>query len=385
MTGELRRIVYISGTRADFGLMALSLKALEADPKLQIEVLATGQHLDPAYGDTLADIRASGLDVTPLDPISLAGESGAEMADALSAQMRQLTAMLQERRPDLVLLLGDRGEMVAAGLAAVFLGLPVAHFHGGERSGTVDDQLRQAITALAHFHFPPTPGARDRLLRMGERPERISLMGAPGIDEIRGFSADPTLRARMGIATDEPLTTVLFHPVVQDATQAGDQAGLLIETLLRVRAGRLVVLAPNSDAGSAGIGQSYRAVRDRLAGSAEADRFIWLTHLPRADYLSLVATSDLLIGNSSSGVIEAASLQTPAVNLGDRQTARERNDSTFDCTITAEGITAAIASAEAYRGGFENVYDQGGCANRIAATIRALPLSPDILKKSFAY
>lgn len=379
-------ITYLSGTRADFGLMEASLKALDADPALSLEVVATGQHLDPAYGDTIKDIAASGLTVVPLEPIVMTGATGAEMAYTIADQTRQITDRFTAQRPDLLLLLGDRGEMLAAGLAAVFLGIPVAHFHGGDRSGTVDDQLRQAITSLSHYHFPATPGARERLVRMGEVPAHIHMLGAPGLDEIRAFRPDTGLRDRLGIGADDKLATVLFHPVVQDAALASTQARTLIETVAHEFAGTVVVLAPNSDAGSAQIAAYYRQAQDWTAQqSGLAARFIWVTHLPRTQYLSLIAESDLMLGNSSSSIIEAASLKTPVVNVGDRQNARERNDSLFDCPITRADIAQAIARALAYTGDFDNLYDQGGCAPRLAGAIKSLDISAAILKKQFTY
>lgn len=380
------KITYLSGTRADFGLMEASLKAINSDPDMSIEVVVTGQHFDSLYGNTIDDIVASGLTVRPLDPVPMKGETGIEMAHAVADQTRQVTDYLATQRPDLLLLLGDRGEMLAASIAATFLGIPVAHFHGGDRSGTVDDQLRQAITNLSHYHFPATPVARDRLLRMGEIPEHIHMLGAPGLDEIVAFRPDPTLRASLGIGVDEKLATVLFHPVVQDAALARAQAEELIKTLAHEFPGALVVLAPNSDAGSSQIGNYYLQAKDWIAQQPGlAARFIWVTHLPRTQYLSLLFESDLMVGNSSSGIIEAASLKTPVVNVGDRQNGRERNDSLFDCAVNRKDITHAIARAISYEGDFNNIYFQGGCAARLVCTIKSLNLSSTILKKKYTF
>ena len=387
MSKPTLKITYLSGTRADFGLMQQSLQALHADSNIMLEVLATGQHLDPTYGNTIKDIAASGLTVVAMGSLKMVGKTGAEMAQAVATQIQQITAHLTESRPDLLVLLGDRGEMVAAGLAAVFLGVPVAHFHGGDRSGTVDDQLRQVITSLSHYHFPATPGAKSRLLRMGEIETHIHMLGAPGLDEIRGFNPEGDLHTRLGIDPNKPLATVLFHPVVQDAELASLQAQTLLEALSEgFDEGTVVVLAPNSDAGSAQIAAYYQQARERLMGQGASKlKFVWLTHLPRQSYLSLIAHSDLLVGNSSAGVIEAASLKTPVVNVGDRQNGRERNDSIFDCDITGPEIAKAIARALAYRGDFHNLYDQGGCAARLPDIINTLNLSPAILKKKLSF
>ena len=285
----------------------------------------------------------------------------------------------------LLLVLGDRGEMLAGAIAALYMGIPCAHFHGGERSGTVDDQIRQAITALAHVHFPATPKAKERLIALGEIPQSIHMLGAPGLDYIRRVAPDPAIRARMGLGAEIPVFTVLFHPVVQDAHLAAVQAETLIGALKQLPA-EVVVFAPNSDSGSAAISDVYHHARQALAQTKDhSAKFHWITHLQRDDYLSLLATSTALLGNSSSGIIEAASLGTPTVNLGDRQNMRERNPSVFDAAITGPAIAQAIVDAMRYDGPFTNVYDQGGCADQIATCIKQLSLDAAVLKKSLSF
>lgn len=382
----MRKIAYLSGTRADFGLMTDVLRAIDADADFHLTLLVTGQHLAAEHGYTAREIVDSGFDHVLLPPVAMTGEDGMEMAVGVAEQMGHIAHVLRTLSPDLLLLLGDRGEMLAGAWAALFLGIPCAHFHGGERSGTVDDPMRQAITGLCQYHFPATPGAAQRLARMGEREEAIFLLGAPGLDALRGFTPDPTLPERLALAGEGPLLSVLFHPVVQDMAQAQAQAAILIDQIARIP-GRAVVFAPNSDAGSAAIRDCYAAARQRYAqpDAGHPMQFRWLTHLSRSDYLSLIAHSDLLIGNSSSGIIEAASLGTPTVNIGDRQAMRERNTSVFDCEIAPEAIGAAIDAALAFAGPFTNIYDQGGCAPQIAGCLKGLPLGPAATKKKFSY
>ncbi|WP_226635045.1 UDP-N-acetylglucosamine 2-epimerase [Brevundimonas poindexterae] len=382
----MRKIAYLSGTRADFGLMTEVLRAIDADPGLDLTVLVTGQHLADEHGYTAREIIDSGFAHLLLPSVPMTGEDGIEMAVGVARQMESIAESLRKLSPDLLLLLGDRGEMLAGAWAALFLGIPCVHFHGGERSGTVDDPMRQAITGLSQFHIPATPGARDRLIRMGERPQNIFLLGAPGLDALRTFTPDRSVIDRLKLDGAGPLLSVLFHPVVQDLDQAETQAEVLIDQIARVP-GRAVVFAPNSDAGSASIRDCYAAARKRYAqpDAAHPMRFHWVTHLSRRDYLSLLACSDLLIGNSSSGIIEAASLATPTVNIGDRQAMRERNASVFDCEITPDAIRAAIDSALAFTGPFENLYDQGGCADQIAGCLTQLSLGARATKKQFSY
>ncbi|MEB3275539.1 MAG: UDP-N-acetylglucosamine 2-epimerase, partial [Cyanobacteriota bacterium] len=326
-----RRVLYVSGTRADFGLMRRALAAIDADSRLQLGIAVTGMHLLPAYGETVREIEAAGLPVVARIPVTLDGSGGAAMARAMAAQLHGLVGVCEQWRPDLVLLLGDRGEMLAAALAAVHLNLPVAHVHGGERSGTVDESVRHAISKLAHLHLVATEQSRDRLIRMGELPQQIWVAGAPGLDGLPLASGGPEARAafcaRHGFDPARPVLLLLFHPVLQEAATASQQADALLHGIAAWAAQQppsvqpqLLVLAPNSDGGAAAIEQVWR---ERLPALGLEHRL--LTHLPRSAYLEALAVVDALVGNSSSGIIEAASFGLPVVDVGSRQQARERS------------------------------------------------------------
>ncbi|MDO6728358.1 UDP-N-acetylglucosamine 2-epimerase [Cognatishimia sp. 1_MG-2023] len=381
MTRQIK-VTYVTGTRADFGLLERSLQALHADDGIELTLLVTGQHLDARYGETINDVRASGLEVVALPALEMEGASGQEMARLVNAQMRQMIDYLSSHETDLLLLLGDRGEMMAAGLAAVFLGIITAHFHGGERSGTIDDQLRQAISSLSIYHFPATPGARERLIRQGETEESVILLGAPGLDGLDGFQRNDALLDTLCIDRGREIATVIFHPVVQDAQSAGQQAQTVLTATLKHFSGQVVLLAPNSDAGSAHIMAFYR---DLEAEESLKGRLRIVRHLNRNNYLTLLEKSVVLIGNSSSGIIEAASLSTPVVNVGDRQNGRECSDSVFHCDFSDSAIAAALKAALSYDGSFANIYDQGGCAPHIVGTVKGFDLSGSALKKNFSY
>lgn len=380
------KLVYLTGSRADYGLMEQSLLSVAAHPDLSLEVLATGQQVSVEHGLTVRDVEASGLPVRRLAPVPMSGADGFEMGQSVALQMHAITAALQDMKPDVLLVLGDRGEMVAGALAAVFLGIPVAHFHGGERSGTIDDQLRQVITSLAHVHFPATIMAQDRLVKMGEAPDHIHRLGAPGLDAIRAFAPieQNILRETLGLKTDRDVMLCIFHPVVQDAHLAAEQVGELLSAVSELDA-EIIVLAPNSDAGSSQISETYAAAKQQFASDKTPATFHWVTHLTREMYLSVMGISKLLIGNSSSGIIEAASVRTAVVNVGDRQNGRERADCVFDCAPKIDDIRTAISNALAYDGAFENVYDAGGCAEQLPTILSEINWSRTILKKRYTY
>lgn len=374
------RIHYVSGSRADFGLMECCLARLHAAPNHEVAIVATGQHVVAKYGDTIRDIHAAGLPVAAEIAVRLSGDSGAEMGRALADELTGFLDLWQKTRPDLVLLLGDRGEMVAGVLAAVHLGIHVAHLHGGERTGTLDESFRHAITRLAHIHLPATEDAAERLRRMGEAPETVHVIGAPGLVGVAGRAPPdgPALRAGLGLDARAPLALCLFHPVVQEAAQAARQMRLVVEAT-HAAGYAMAVLRPNSDAGGDAIDAWLETI-------PEGPGFRVLTHLERDSYLDLMAASDLVIGNSSSGIIESASFGVPCVNVGTRQNDRLRNANTFDCPkVTPDGIATAIRAAQRWPRSRDNVYGDGRTDTRLLDYLDTLDLTPELLVKRLAF
>lgn len=372
-----RRIVYLSGTRADFGLMESTL--ILAAQSMDVRVIATGMHLDADLGHTVDDIRASGLPVVAEIPIDVCTRTPAAMAAAVGVCLDGVTTVLEAFRPDLLVLLGDRGEMLAGAIAALHLGIPTLHIHGGERSGTVDEPVRHAISKLATHHAVATAGSRQRLIRMGEWPERITVTGAPGLDDAIRLAQDEAheeWRLQVGIAPQFLL--VVFHPVVQQAASAYSQTRALCEAVFSVGLPVLWLL-PNADAGSLGVLQALEE-HPLPTGSVR------LAHLVRPLYLRVLREAAALLGNSSSGIVEAASFGTPVVNVGDRQRLRERNANTVDVAPEKDDIEAALRAALVH-GKYQpdNVYGDGRAAPRISRLLQTLPLNAALLEKVNAY
>jgi len=377
----LRRIAYVSGTRADFGLVASTLQRLHVLPGVEVGILVTGMHLSTSFGHTADEIEATGLPVWARVPVDVDDRSPAAMSRAIGQAVLGFTAALEKQRPDLLLLLGDRGEMLAGAIAALHLGIPIAHLHGGERSGTVDESVRHALTKLAHIHLVATDESRDRVVRLGEAAAHVHVVGAPSLDDIASRPLPPREHVlhKLGLPDGANYVLVLFHPVVQEADQAGEQAGALLQALGRAAPGHHVVwLAPNADAGSADILRQAQAAAD--------GRLRLVTHLPRNDYLDALAEADVLTGNSSSGIIESASFGTPVVNVGSRQRLRQRNANIFDCEVDTVSIAKAVRGALAH-GRFPpaNVYGDGHAGERIARLLSGLPLPRQLLDKANAY
>lgn len=378
--GTRRKLLYLTGTRADFGLMARSLTLMDQDPALDVRLAVTGMHLSPLFGGSVADIHATRLRIALEIPVELKDGTLAEGAHAFGVIVSRLTTHLQAERPDALILLGDRSEILAGAVAAIHLNIPIMHLHGGERSGTIDKSIRHAISKLSHYHFTATDAARNRLVAMGENPAHVFVTGAPGLDDI--VSATPGHRAdvlsRHGLSADRKTALVVFHPVVQSQDIAGEQVATVLTSA--VESGlQILAFAPNSDAGS-------QHIRTRLASFHQHPDIRLLSHVPRSGFIDLLANADVMIGNSSSGIIEAASFGTPVVNVGNRQAGRDRNANTIDVPVTDEPIRAAIAQALAQgRHDRRNIYGDGHSAPRICELARDLPLGPDLLNKMLAY
>ena len=378
MTASRRKIVYLTGTRADFGLMKAALLQIAEVADLSIAV--TGMHLHPAFGNTVEDIRATGLNVCGEIPIDVTARSGEGMAVGIGDCIKGITLLLQQTSPDILLLLGDRGEMLAGAIAALHLGLVCVHIHGGERSGTVDELVRHAISKLSTFHFVATDQSRDRLVRMGELPDRIFVTGAPGLDNIvdsAEMSARDFQRA-LGMPEESAFVLAVFHPVVQQFSDAREQTCSVLDALRRT--GLPVVWAePNSDAGSQGILDALNSV-SLPPGSRR------VSHLQRDVFCNAMKRCAVLVGNSSAGIIEAASFGTPVVNIGNRQRLRERNANVTDVAPLADDVYEAIREALAHgKWPCDNRYGDGFSGNRMRDNLLGLPLQRAVLEKINTY
>ena len=375
-----RRICYVSGTRADFGLLQSSLQTVQSRPGLALDVLVTGMHLSLEHGYTVQEIRDSGLLIRAEVSVPLEPATGATMARNMGRMLMAFVDEWTTDRPDIVLLLGDRGEMLPGAIAAIHLNLPIVHIHGGERSGTVDEPVRHAISKLSHYHFVATVASRERLIRMGERPESVWVTGAPGLDGLAQLAklSRATLCDEQGFDAKRPVALMVFHPVLQEAAQAADVTRLILDSL-REQDTQVVALMPNSDAGSGPIREVLQARHGQHGVRG-------LAHLARPRFASWMAQCDVMIGNSSAGIIEAASFATPVLNLGSRQKLRERNANTLDAPLERVAILSALQQL-LHQGRLpaNNVYGDGRAAQRIVDLLATLTLTPDLLSKSNAY
>ncbi len=376
----MRKIIYVSGTRADFGLMESTLTQANQDPNLDISVCVTGMHLSSQYGNTYQEIEKSGLRICSKISVDLKDTSGASMARSIGTEIINMVDAFQIENPDLVMVLGDRGEQLAGALAAIHLNIPLIHIHGGERSGTVDEPIRHAISKLSHYHFVTTEKSKERLIRMGEMEKHIFVTGAPGLDGIKQMVqlSKQELCDEYNFDLSKSIALVIFHPVLQEEKNAGSQMQQLLEALSKSSLQSLILM-PNSDAG----GNSIREVVDKFSKNPNFRRVV---HLPRKKFISWLAAADVMIGNSSSGIIESASFSLPTVNIGSRQKERERNDNVIDTLTNTDDIKNGINSALKLTGkNFTNIYGDGKSGEKIVSLLKTLSLNSNLLNKTNSY
>lgn len=380
-----RKICVITGTRADYGILYSVLDGIRRSKDLRLQLVVTGMHLMREFGSTMREIRRDGFPIADRVDISYTRDTPAAMGRSVGQAVVKLTASFSRLRPDVVFVLGDRGEMLAAAIAANYLNIPVAHAHGGEVSGHVDGVLRHAITKLAHLHFAPTAASAERIRRLGEEPWRVRVSGAPALDRLRQerLPAPSALRRQFGLGPREPFAVLVQHPVAAEADHAAGQLAVTLSALEDAGL-RTVVSYPNADAG----GRKMIRVLERRA---RAPQFSVHRNLPHTTYLGLLRIAAVLIGNSSSGIIEAPSFRIPVINIGSRQEGRERSENILDVPHERSAIARALRVA-LHDGDFKrraarcrNHYGDGRAGERIVRALRAAVLGPRLVLKRITY
>jgi UDP-hydrolysing UDP-N-acetyl-D-glucosamine 2-epimerase len=376
-----RRICVITSGRADYGLLYWPMRAIAADPYLALQLIVTGGHLDPRFGSTVEQIEADGFPIGARVPILGDDDSPLAAAETSARAVRGVADALVRLQPDLVLLLGDRFEILGCAQAAMLCGVPVAHIGGGDiTGGAFDDGIRHALTKLSHVHFATHDAAARRIMQMGEAPDRVHIVGNPGLDYLRQAPAigRAQLETLLGAPLGERNLLVTFHPV----TLAADQGMAELEALLSALGElpdkvSLWVTGCNPDPG-------HDAFSARMAAWADGRSNVHLRASLGPAYAPLMSVADAVVGNSSSGLTETPSVGTPTVDIGDRQAGRTAGETVVHAAAEPHAIREAIGKAFAMTcEGGTNPYGDGHSSERIVQVLRSLPDRQTLLRKPF--
>jgi len=384
MSEHRTRIAAVSGSRADWGLLQPVLAALRAHPQLELLLWVTGSHLEPRFGNTVDTIRSNGFAIDAEVPLGLATESALHTSQALARSVEGFARLIDQKQPDLLLILGDRYEIFGAVQAAFLARVPIAHIAGGDISeGAYDDAMRHAISKLSHLHFATNEEAHGRLLQMGESPDSVITSGSPGIDAIintERLSRDE-LGRQIGFEFQARNLAISFHPATLDELSPRQQVEQLLEGLnqLDPEIG-MIFSGSNADTGGDAINGALQGYASQRPHSC------FVQSLGARRYYSLVAEVDLLVGNSSSGLYEAPSLHTLTLDIGTRQQGRLRGNSVYHCDNNASDIGKTIKELLALtltETDFENPYGDGKAATRIVDALAAIENPQALLQKHF--
>jgi GDP/UDP-N,N'-diacetylbacillosamine 2-epimerase (hydrolysing) len=379
----MRVIACITGSRGEWGYIRPVLRLIDNDPALDYRIIATNMHLLSAFGMSVREIENDGFHVDERIYMTFDGYTAATMTKSLACLMLELPTVLQRMKPDMILLAGDRGEQLIGAVAGLHMGIPVAHIQAGELSGNVDGVVRHAITKLAHIHFAANEEFGERVRRMGEQEFRIHVTGAPLVDElIKGqITAPEELRKRYRLGDTDRFILTVQHPVTEEEADAGDQVEATIGALLDLGWPAIFVY-PNADAGS-------ELIRRKLAQLKKPNIRLF-RNLPRQDYLGLMCMSEAMLGNSSSGIMEAPSFGKPAVNIGRRQNRRPQACNVINVDYYKKDIIDGLKIATspefaAKAKTAKNPYGDGRASENIVHVLKNVAINNSLLRKELSY
>ncbi|NPV89928.1 MAG: UDP-N-acetylglucosamine 2-epimerase (hydrolyzing) [Firmicutes bacterium] len=379
-----RKICVITGSRAEYGLLYWLMREIEQDPELRLQLIVTGAHLSPEYGLSCRDVEDDGFCIDDRLEILLSSDTPAGVTKSLGLAVIGFADAFQRLRPDILVLLGDRYEIMAAAQAALLANIPIAHISGGETTeGVIDEAIRHSITKMAHLHFVAAERYRRRVIQLGENPERVFNFGDPALDSIKrlGLLGREELEERLAFRLGRLNFLVTYHPVTL-YSGCINSTNELLTALDSFPDARIIITAPNAD--TAGLGM--KRVMEQYAGDREG-RVLYRTNLGQLIYLSAMKHCSVVIGNSSSGIVEAPAMKTATVNIGPRQEGRLKAASIIDCRENRDDIIAAInrAVSDEFQSGLadvESLYGECDASYRIKQQLKAIDLR-GILRKRF--
>jgi GDP/UDP-N,N'-diacetylbacillosamine 2-epimerase (hydrolysing) len=379
-----RKICVVTGTRAEYGLLRWVMEAIQKDPALDLQVIATGMHLSPEFGLTYREIEADGFALNRKIEILTSSDTAVGISKSMGLGLIGFSEAYVELKPDLVLILGDRYEIFSSAAAAMAACIPIAHLHGGEATeGLIDEAIRHSVTKMSHYHFVATETYRQRVIQLGEHPDRVQVVGGLGIDSISRVElmSRVELEASLDFKFGRRNLLVTFHPVTLESGSAATQMQSLLDALDQLQDTNIIFTLPNSDTGGRVVIQMIEAFVQKRPHSKS------FSSLGPKRYLSCIAQVDGVVGNSSSGLIEVPSFRKGTINIGDRQGGRLRAESVIDCAPTQTDIAAAFQRLyspefQTSLASVRNPYGEPGASEKIVNAVKQVDLT-NILKKRF--
>jgi len=382
---EKRKILVITGTRAEYGLMRWIIQYLHDDSDLELQIVATGMHLSPEFGLTFKTIIEDGFVINKKVEMLLSSDTSIGLSKSMGLGMISFAEVYNDLNPDIILVLGDRFEIFAAVASAMVSRVPVAHIHGGEATeGLIDEPIRHSITKMSHIHFTATEAYRNRVIQLGEQPDKVIYTGTPGLDNIsklKLYNKDEFEKS-INFEIGDKCFLVTFHPVTLESGTSAYQFHELLEAIEEFKDFKVIFTLPNADTdGRIVIEKIQRYV------SLNSKKAIAFTSLGQIRYLSALKHVSMVIGNSSSGLTEVPSFKIPTINIGDRQKGRIKAQSVIDCLPLKEEIIKAISlglSSEFQEKllSITNPYGSGGASKKIVEILKTIDLK-SLLKKKF--
>ena len=383
-----RKVCVVTTSRADYGLLYWLMKEIANDAALTLQIVAAGMHLSSEFGSTFKTIEADGFTIDKKIEMMISSDSEEAVIKSIGIGLISFADALNNLKPDMLVLLGDRYELMSAAIATLMYRIPIVHIHGGETSqGAVDESIRHAITKMASLHFPATEIYRNRIIQMGENPEFVFNYGAPGLDNLynKKLMNRRELQEHLDFDFSGKVAIVTYHPVTLENNTAGQQIGHILKAIKQSGI-KAIFTQANADIQGRIINEK---IKDFCAVNPDIARFY--NNLQQVPYLSCLRNLDLMIGNSSSGLIEAPSFRMPVLNIGDRQKGRIKAENVIDVGYSVREILRGIekACSVEFRKNIKNMknpysrYRDGNVSYRIKEKIRSVSLNSSLLKKEF--
>jgi UDP-N-acetylglucosamine 2-epimerase (non-hydrolysing)/GDP/UDP-N,N'-diacetylbacillosamine 2-epimerase (hydrolysing) len=382
----MRRIAVVTGTRAEYGILLPVLKAIETIRELELALIVTGMHLSHEFGYTVKEIEDDGFRIHTKVEMLPSSDTPKAMAESIGVGIAGMAQAWEQLKPDIILVLGDRVEPLAAAIAGAFMNIPVAHIHGGDVSGNIDESIRHAITKFAHIHFPATAKSAERIFKMGEDKWRVHIVGPLGIYAMSQADLVPKekLYKKLGLNPDEPLILVVQHPVTTQVESAPLQMRETMEALVELNE-QAIVIYPNADAGGRGMIEVIK----------EYENYPFIKtfkNLPYLTFVSVLKVTSVMIGNSSSAIFESPLFGIPVINIGIRQIGRERGNNVIDIPHSKTEIIRAIRKAladeefrKAVKGSVNPFDTERKGAQKIADIVSEIRIDEKLLQKRLIY